>query len=180
METLEQIPVISTNPAIQAHYARCRSEGTSHSLAEMFARAKPPRAEDDTTWLTSMNALQKDLFEKAPQFMRDHYQKEAAAQGNISGAVYMPNLATYPGDPKAWVHGQGDVKRRVEELGWNATGAINVKARDDQAPPDDVGIADDIVEEAVMCELDAHPELQVTPELIQATRDKIKPHWVDD
>lgn len=169
---------ISDDPRIQGFYEARIAEGLSPSLAEMFAFQQPPLPKDDTVWLTGMNELQKDMFEKVPDHVRRAYFADATAHGdNVSGAVYLPQLARYPGDREAFVRSQGEVRDRVEQRGWGADGAIKVTARTDVAPKPDIDIADDIVEEKVLDMVAANPELKVTPELIQEARDAIKPHW---
>jgi hypothetical protein len=175
----ERWPEISVNPRVQEFYEERRREGLSHSLAEMFAFQEPPLPKDDTVWLRGMNDLQKDMFEKIPDPLRKAWTSEAASQGNITGAVYLPQLATYPGDPRAFVRTQGEVKQRVEELGYGSQGFANIKARNDLPPPPDIDVADDIVEEKVLDMLEANPELKVTPELMHEAREAIKPHWAN-
>lgn len=178
MIATEKWPEVSDDLAIQTFYEARREEGVAHSLAEMFAFQQPPLPKDDTVWLRGMNDLSKNLFEKAPDFIRQRYTEEALAAGdNISGAVYMPGLARHPGDREAWVHDRGEVQKRLEERGWGAQGDINVKARNDMEPTPDIDVADDLVENKVLDMLDANPELEVTPELVHEARDAIKPHW---
>lgn len=174
-----RFPLVSHDPAIQAHYERCRLEGTSHTLAEMFAFRQPPMSNTDREFLEGhCNGNQ---FEDAPH-IGDWYAARAREAGvDPKGKVYLHGLARYPGDPEAWVSGRGDVQKVVESRGWSCQGAVNVKARDDVAPAPAVGVADDIVEQRVMQKIDKDPSQALRPaeELKAEARDEIKPHWVD-
>jgi hypothetical protein len=65
--------------------------------------------------------------------------KARAAGVNPEGKKYMPGLARFHGDPRAWVSGKSDVKRICEKEGWACTGAVNVKGveRDEPNPLDE-------------------------------------------
>ena len=74
-------------------------------------------------------------FENEP-IIGDAYKAEATAKGvDITGKVYLSQLATYPGDPEAWVSGRGDVQRVCEQRGWGCKGSVEVKAQELAAPP---------------------------------------------
>lgn len=110
----------------------------------------------------------------------DYYREVAEAHGqSVKGKVYLSGLAEFPGDPRAWVDGRGDVQRVLEERGWNGRGAVNVKAPGPLGETERVSVADDIVEQEVQEELAADPGLaDMDPgELRHEVKEKLKPHW---
>jgi hypothetical protein len=176
MDTITEWPEISDDPEVQSRYVAMRECGESHSISEMLAFQQAPIPKDDTVWLKSMRP--REQFANAPEIVQKAYTEEALAAGhNISGAVYVPGLARRPGDPEAWVHGLGDVKKRLEERGWGSEGDVNVKARNDEEPTPEVDVADDIVEQKVLEMMYQNPDLQETPELYEEAKDIIAPHW---
>jgi hypothetical protein len=139
-----EMPIISRRSEIQGAYEEMRTRGLSHNLAEMFALRMAPTLVTDSTFLAGhCNGNQ---FEKTPG-VGDRYRKEAEAAGvDVTGKVYLSQLAEYPGDPRAWVSGRGDVRRVCEERGWGCAGDVSVKKPTDMAPEPSVRLADDIVE----------------------------------
>lgn len=169
---MAKFPVVSDDPAIQAHYEYCRSQGTSHLLAEMFAYAQPPRSDSDTDFMRGTeNGRQ---FQDRPE-AGNEYRRVAESHGqNTKGKRYLSSLAEFPGDPRAWVDSKADVQKVCEERGWGCTGKVNVKMRNDVAPPEHVDIADDIIRDEVATEVaaGAHPR-----EAREKVVEKRKPHW---
>lgn len=108
------------------HFVECINEGTSPTLAEMFASAQAPCAVTDATFLAGhCNGSQFAGQEAEGDFIRRVAESEGQS---VKGKVYLGGLAKYPGDPKAWVDGRGDVKKVCEERGWNCEGSVNVKS----------------------------------------------------
>ena len=171
------IDVISDNPAIQAHYEECLKNGCTPRLAEMLAFAQPPRADDDTSFLAVRRP--REQFANQPE-IGDAYAKHAKAAGmNITGAIYEPGLAQFPGDPNAWVRDRGEIRKKVEALGMGCEGAVNVKARNDLPPKPTVDIAPDVVLERALDIASANPEAhpKLTEELLHEAKESAKPHW---
>lgn len=166
---------ISNNPEIQAFYEKCRAEGTSHKLAEMLAFQRPPMSNTDREFLEGTGSQ----FADTPQ-LGDAYAEVAKAHGqSITGKVYMSGLARFPGDPKAWVTGRGDVAKVLDENGWGARGAVNRKVQK-VGEPLKVGISEDIVQEGVqdiLSEMGTDAHGVDTEDLADQVRDKIKPYW---
>lgn len=175
---IAEFPKVSDDPSIQAFYVARRKEGVSHNLAEMFAHQQAPLPKDDTAWLAAQSRAIGGGDLTAPA--REHYQNVAKAAGvHTGGSVYMPDIASFSGDPKAWVSNHSEYKRRLEERGdgWS-DGTQTVKARDAVEPEKDVDVAPDIVENRVLDMMEANPELKPTPEVFQQAKESIKPHWV--
>jgi hypothetical protein len=127
-------PIISNDPVLQAEYEAMREAGESHNFAEMAAlRAPPGSIGSDRAFLEGhCNGRQ---FEREP-IVGDYYKREAAAAGvDITGKVYLSQLAERPGDPRAWVSGRDDVKRVCEERGWGCQGSVTVAAQGLGATP---------------------------------------------
>lgn len=101
-------------------------------------------------------------FEKTPHF-GDHYKKVCEANGgSVKGKRYLSQLARYPGDPRAWVGGRGDVQKVCEQEGWACEGAVSVKKRELLNPPEPgPALAADIVAEKVkeICATVPNPHL---------------------
>ena len=62
------MPLISEIPAVQAHYEKCVLEGTSHSLAEMFAWQQPPGCMTDNVFNEGRNG---DQWGKGQEWIGD-------------------------------------------------------------------------------------------------------------
>lgn len=113
-------------PAQREHYELCLAKGTSPTLAEMFALGAPPMSNTDREFLEGRGGCY-DQFRGQTE-VGDYYARLARESGvDTTGRVYLSGLAAYPGDPRAWVSGRGDVKRVCEERGWSAEGSVNVK-----------------------------------------------------
>lgn len=170
---------ISDDPSIQKAFEEMRRNGESFNVASMLAYQRPPRANDDTTWLTSQSASIGGAFlDGKPEMVQRAYTEPAKAAGvSIKGSVYVPGLAEFPGDPNAWVKNVSEVKNKVEAKGWGCQGAVNVKAREDVEPPPDVDVAPDLIERRALEKIEENPELKMSPELLHEAKEEIKPHW---
>lgn len=130
-------------------YARAIENGCSPRLAEMFAAGKPPTIKTTNTFIAK-GKTGGDQFGDAT---REHYLRTARAAGvSTDGKVYDGRLAEFPGDPRAWIESQDDVRRLCEERGWGLDGDVKVKARE-AAPPATGGLADDIKDDLVEARL---------------------------
>jgi hypothetical protein len=172
-------PLVSENPFIQEEYLLSRFEGTSHSLAEMFAFRQPPMSNTDREFL--QGHCNGNQFE-GQDYVANLYRRRALAAGvDPLGKVYKPSLARYPGDPQAWVSGRADVQRICETNGWGCEGSVNVPVRE-VAPRGTGRLADDIVQDKVaeILEQTPEPERVDTADLASQVREKMTPHWVKE
>jgi hypothetical protein len=175
-------PTISDSQEVQAFYERMRDEGTSHSLAEVFATQQSPGiAGTDSNFFAGLHSG--NHLDRWPGPVRRAYLAKAKAAGvDISGCVYLPSLARFPGDPLAWVRGRGDVKKLCEQQNLTSHGAVEHQADESRiaetAAKRSVPIAPDIVERELAKELTKHPEKKLK---VQETReevaDRIMPSW---
>lgn len=182
-EESRSYPRISDIPAVQAHYERCRAqEGTSHNLAEMFALAVAPQSKSDREFLMAQRQGRDDQFGDTPWRAAEYRRLAEAAGASISGQVYMPGLARFPGDPEAWVDGLGDVRRVVEARGMGCEGLLNITAPEPANPPEPAPIADDVVYDRACSLIDADPDLapvaEAKPqEFMERARDSLSRRW---
>lgn len=142
-------------------YAAKRFAGMSANMARMLCTGHTPFIMTDDVFLAG---LARQFENPAMSPYGDYYRQVAESEGcDVTGAVYMPGLASYPGDPKAWVRGRGDVARVAEEKNLTIKGGfLDRQARRDEAPPPDIDVADDLVEQEVLRRLDHNPELRHT------------------
>lgn len=130
-----------------------------------------PHVESDCTVYTEDRT---DLNQFRSEAMRDFYGEKARKAGvNTAGKKYDYSLARYPGDPKAWVGSDGDVRQVLEHRGWGAKGKVNVKMRNEErveAPKP--GISEKAVREMV------HERMVVDPgqKLSKVIEDVVNDH----
>lgn len=120
-------------------------------LEEILETRQAPCARTDATFLRGhCNGSQ---FEHVPH-IGDMYRRIAERAGvDPKGKVYKAGLADFPGDPRAWVDGRGDVLRVAEEKGLHCRGAVNYTP--EPTPPKEVPLAPDIVDGIVQDRLAA-------------------------
>jgi hypothetical protein len=122
------------------------------NICDMLKARKAPRGVSDDTRFAGYSKVGGAQFSNDE--VRDHYTGVAKRAGvDITGKQYFSELAAFPGDPKAWVDSQGDMRRLLEERGWGCSGDLKVKAREMEVAPTHPKLADDIVEDMVEEEL---------------------------
>ncbi len=143
--TPAQWPIVSQDAETQGFYESMRAAGESHSIAEMLAFRQCPMSNTDREFMEGRGGCY-DQF-KGQQEVGDYYAGIAKDAGiSVGGRVYLSGLAAFPGDPRAWVDGRGDVKRLCEERGWNCEGSVNVKGRPRQDVWGKYEVAQDLVQ----------------------------------
>lgn len=167
---------VTARAETQAWYVAQRLDGATHNMAEALAKAQAPAAMTDREFLEGhCNGNQFDGSEA----VGDHYKAVAAAAGvDVKGKIYVGGLALFPGDPKAWVDGRGDIQRVAQERGLNVQGAVTVKSGEREPAPD-IDVADDVIDQRVLQKMDADPDITRRPyeEVREEARAEIKPHW---
>lgn len=145
----------------QAFYVAMRVKGETHSMAEMLAACRPPGLGlTDTAFLRDSGGRNIDGVMAA-----DYYREIARANGiTPDGCRYCPQLASFPGDPAAWVSSVGDAKRVAETKGLKLEGGIqHTPAGYNDVPVDDGNgeyeVADDIVHDHIAGLYDDNPEM---------------------
>lgn len=159
------------------HYLKCLGNGCSVRLAEMLALQSPPMSNTDREFMEGR--CNGNQFEKHP-LLGDFYKQEAARAGvNTTGKTYLSGLASYPGDPRAWVSGRGDAQKVCEERGWGCDGSVKVKATRFAESGGRYQVAEDIVQERVEEMLSSAPEPQKVDR--EEVRDQavktLSPNW---
>ena len=94
--------------------------------------------------------------------MREFHVAQAKKHGvNIRGKRYDPQLARFPGDPKAWVGSDTDVRKVLEHRGWGGKGAVNVTATNEPEPGQGPGLSEKIVRQLVQERMTVDPGQKV-------------------
>lgn len=143
---------------------------------DMVLSGQAPRANSDREFL--MGKCNGNQFEGMER-LGDHYRRVAEAHGqDVHGKVYLSGLARFPGDPEAWVSGKGDVENVLDRRGWGAEGAVS-RPVTNVAPPANVAVAPDIVEDKVDEILSGveDPGRVDREDLAEQVTDRLKPHW---
>ncbi len=150
-------------------------EDSSGKLEKMLDAQEAPRCMTDDVFLGGMGTL-------ADQFEGD----EAGLQRVISNArkggynpsmndVYMANMATHEGDPRAFVKGRADVQNRCRELGVPSEGACPVSESEVPARPErrrNVKLGEDIIQRSMAAEIAQNPDQAHNKELRDQVIDK--------
>jgi hypothetical protein len=148
------LPTISRNPFIQERYEIMRLRGESHNMAEILATRKFPGSRTDREF--NAGRVNGNQFEHVPG-LGDYYRKIAEEAGvSVTGKFYCSGLASWPGDPTAWVSDRGDVLRVAREKGLRVSGHVDYDPGE-PTPAADVPIADDLVESEVEDILESNP-----------------------
>lgn len=158
-------PVVSDDLDAQAHYEYMRLNGESHNMAEMLATRSFPGVKTDAIFNEGKFSGQ-STGECAAHGVWLRRQAEAAGV-STTGKWYCSGLASFPGDPTAWVDSRGDVLRIAEAKNMNVHGYVEHSAYETDGG-DDLDIADDIIEDEVADILEANPYAA-----IDAVRDEV-------
>lgn len=152
---IQSLPRVSRNDDVQNDYEIMRLCGESHNMAEMFATK-------------SFCGLKTDAIFNEGRFS-GHSNEECTARGtwlrreaekhgvSTTGKWYCSGLASFPGDPTAWVGDRGDVLRVAEAKNMTVRGYVEHKGHEVD-PGGDIAIAEDIIESEVAGILEECPE----------------------
>jgi len=106
------LPIISDKKRVQEAYETMRREGQSHNMAEMLATRRVPTLRTNATML----AGRKPYFGVDEKQMHSSQVCGTARRYGFDPANYVPTLADYPGDPKAFLP-TDDPGGHVKKLG---------------------------------------------------------------
>lgn len=164
---MSRYPVISTDPTIQTMYLQTRKNLSAdarrrgvepddiadHRFAEMLALRSPPGSKTDREFLAGFGTLEQQFG--ADKVGLNAVIRGAKKHGYNPGVrdVYLEPLASFPGDPQAFVSestgGRGHVKRVCEQRGLDCRGAVNVNGyraeRDDPIKKPKARLAEDVI-----------------------------------
>lgn len=113
-------------------------------LTEILETRQFPGVHDDTSFMANRGTLADQLGDTVGLVT-----EEAKKNGYTPGYndVYLPSLADFPGDPKAFIkqdNAKGQVRKVCEDNNWSCHGSVSVESRNDEAPKE-TGLADDLV-----------------------------------
>lgn len=106
-------------------YVRMRLDGQSHNMAYMLASKSFPGVKTDAVF--NEGRCNGNQFEACPA-RGDWLRREAGAAGvSTTGKWYASGLASFPGDPTAWVSDRHDVVAVAKAKGLNVEGFVTHK-----------------------------------------------------
>lgn len=149
-----EFPIVSARPDIQHRYVDLRLAGESHSFAEILATRSFPGIKTDAVFNEGKFSGQ-STGECRPHGTWLRQQAEAAGV-STSGKWYCSGLASFPGDPTAWVDSRGDVLRIAREKNMTVKGYVEHQGYEVD-PGEDIDIAEDIIEDGVQDALRMDP-----------------------
>lgn len=171
---LSREPQILADPALLNEYCRMRENGEPHGFAAMLVTQTPPGCMTDDVFFSGIGRLGDEMGEK--QAERITSITKGLGFSPSPNSIYMPGLADFQGDPKAYINksdGRHAVKKRLEEKGmqWDGRGEVKCSPAE---PPKDIPLAPDLVEEHVSRKIRNNPDLahQDRGELRQEVIDK--------
>jgi hypothetical protein len=146
-------PTVSPDPVVQARYEDMRLDGQSHNMAEMLATRSFPGVKTDSVF--NEGKFSGDTGRIGPQELWRIQQAEAAGV-STTGKWYCSGLASFPGDPTAWVSDRGDALRVAKEKNLTLHGYIEHQGYETDGGGD-LAIADEIIEDEVQDILEENP-----------------------
>jgi hypothetical protein len=140
---MNQLPTVSPIPEIQAAYEQMRNNGQSHNMAEMLAVRIPSGTKNtDRAFMEGKHSNYGLESTKIPEY----YLKRAMEAGvNPHGKVYVSQLASEWGDPRAWVSDLSEVGDRCRASG-KGCAALGIEAVE-PPPKQQIRLAEDLVQE---------------------------------
>lgn len=143
-----------SSPSQLDHYLLCRKNGCGRKLAAVLATKSFPGVKSDAIF--NEGRFSSDAGKNGKEQLWLKAQAEAAGV-STNGMFYCKGLASFPGDPTAWVGDRSDVLRVAREKNMTVQGYVEHKGHEVD-PGEDVAIADDIIESEVQEILAECPE----------------------
>lgn len=134
-------------------YREMRLAGESHSMAEMLATRTFPGIKTDAIFNERKFSSDSGLVGAEQTWLRA--QAESAGV-STNGKWYCRGLASFPGDPTAWVGDRGDVLRIAREKNMTVHGYVEHKGHEVD-PGGDIDIAEDLLSNEVQDIMDSNP-----------------------
>lgn len=155
--------VRAAGPTAVKIYRKSIRQGNTPRFAEMVALRTPGGAVTDCSFLANRGTLGSQFA--GDEQVLDQVVSNAKKAGYNPNAndVYLSQLASFPGDPKAFVPatgGRGHVQKVCEERGWACEGSVKVKAREPEKPVENVKLGTDLVESNVKKMVEKNPDLK--------------------
>jgi hypothetical protein len=155
---------VSKDWGVRERYLDMRLAGESRNMAEMLATRTFPGVKTDAVFNEGKFSGDSGLVGAEQTWLR---ARAEAAGVSTAGKWYCRGLASYPGDPNAWVGDRGDVLRVAREKNMTVHGYVEHRGREAD-PGDDLTIADDIIDSEVEDVLDSNPGADA-----EAVRDQV-------
>jgi hypothetical protein len=148
----------------QAIYDAAVKRGCTPKMAEMLACRKMPGLRTDTAYFAQFKPLADELGDGYAENVIRDAQKHG--YNPSTGDVYMPGLADFRGDPRAFfsrTEGSGAIKKRIEERGTGCEGKWSIPAREPEsdplAPENCVALAPDLVDQRIAVMTRENPDV---------------------
>ena len=170
-------------PKRQADYERMIKAGQSERLAEMLAAQQPPGL-----GMTTVGFLRGRHHGGIGDPEVDARYRSIAEASGVSpvGKVYSSPLASYPGDPEAWVSSPSDAKEVAERKNLKLEGSISYTPARFEEPVGDENVdlsgkyevAADLISDELEVQAEANPELidqwKAKPQTFEDAKEKTK------
>ena len=120
-----------------------RKGADKSKLKDTLRSRKFPSLNSDTTFMANRGTLADQLGDDVGLVTSE--AKKRGYTPNYTD-TYLPSLADFPGDPKAFVRqdgARGHVRKVCEDQGWECDGSVTVKPRETEEV--DTGLADELV-----------------------------------
>lgn len=152
-EIVEAVEDGMKTPEQLDHYLKCRANDCSRKLAACLATRSFPGVKTDAVFNEGKFSGDTGKIGHEQKWL----EEQAKLHGvSTNGKWYCRGLASFPGDPTAWVDGRGDVLRIAAEKNMTVKGYVEHKGHEVDPGGDEV-IADDIIENEVDDILDSNP-----------------------
>jgi hypothetical protein len=148
-----EFPVVSCDLDTQLRYQQMRLDGQSHKMAEMLATRSFPGVKTDAIFNEGKFSSDSGLVGAEQTWLRAQAERAGVS---TNGKWYCRGLASFPGDPTAWVGDRGDVLRIAREKNMTVHGYVEHKGHEVD-PGDDIEVAPDLIENEVQDILESHP-----------------------
>ena len=143
-----QVPaeIQARGPLAVEIYTGCIERGESVMLAEMLALRQAPRGMTEDIFFEGIGTLDNQFKGAEGAAQLDRITSEAQKHGYRPGYndYYCGQLASFPGDPDAFVPrtgGRSHVKKVLEKKGWSSVdGAVIVKGKEPDQDPHTVRV----------------------------------------
>ncbi len=146
-----------------AAYLRNRRNGVSDSMAALIAMRKSPMPDTDDVFFSGLHHMGHQMCdEQAKNYINAH--RKHTGRNPPEGAIYMPGLARFQGDPEAFVNrsdGRTYIKRLIESRGGTIDREMNVTWNEPETDPfeGNVPLAEDLVRRQAAEDIKENPDL---------------------
>ncbi len=142
------------NELQQRHYELCLANGCGERLASSLATQRAPYGKCRNNVLRGHSIGEE--FEGDDR-MQARYRRHAKKAGvSLNGKKFISQLATYPGDPEAWISTAEDVKRICKKRNWTCRGMVEHKHHENP-PRESIPMDKQIFAEEVQRECEKDP-----------------------